>query len=194
MSSCATHVGRGAVCRGCYVSDIEKVRSERDAAREEVFRLASEGTKLRERAEACEDVLRSLASWLGNGGYNVDMVDPDVFEEKIRDGIDSLIKRTEDRCNTEAQPVAREEIARLKEALEDSEQERRDEDNRSRACMACLRNQEAFDKFRLKEKALTAQVEAADALAKAAIESLRSGDADKLHAAIDAYEKARGAT
>lgn len=42
------------------------------------------------RLEACEDVLRGLASYVGNGGYNAPRVDPDVFDAKIRDGIDRL--------------------------------------------------------------------------------------------------------
>lgn len=40
----------------------------------------------------CEDVLRSLASWLGAGGYNAPTVDPKVFEEKIRWGVEEAIK------------------------------------------------------------------------------------------------------
>jgi hypothetical protein len=39
---------------------------------------------------ACENVLRSLASYLGCGGYNAPEVDAAVFEEKIRYGIDSF--------------------------------------------------------------------------------------------------------
>lgn len=42
------------------------------------------------RLEACEDVLRGLASYVGNGGYNATTVDPSVFDAKIRDGIDRL--------------------------------------------------------------------------------------------------------
>ena len=44
-----------------------------------------------ERLQQCEDVLRSLACSLSAGGYNADVVDPVVFEKKIRDGIDMLI-------------------------------------------------------------------------------------------------------
>lgn len=47
--------------------------------------------KLSEDLQKCEDVLRSLASWLGAGGYNADRVDPAVFEQKIRDGVDMLL-------------------------------------------------------------------------------------------------------
>ena len=39
---------------------------------------------------ACEAVLRSLASYVGNGGYNAPEVDAAVFEAKIRGGIDRL--------------------------------------------------------------------------------------------------------
>lgn len=37
-----------------------------------------------------DDALRSLASYLGVGGLNADQVDPRVFEEKIRWGIEHL--------------------------------------------------------------------------------------------------------
>jgi hypothetical protein len=40
----------------------------------------------------CEDVLRSLASWLGVGGFNAPTVDPQEFEKKIRWGVDHQIK------------------------------------------------------------------------------------------------------
>lgn len=46
-----------------------------------------------ERAEKAEDVLRSLASFVGAGGYNADKVDADVFEEKIRWGIGEIMTR-----------------------------------------------------------------------------------------------------
>lgn len=46
------------------------------------------------RTEA-EDILRSLASWLGNGGYNAPTVDPAAFEAKIRDGIINTMIRVE---------------------------------------------------------------------------------------------------
>jgi hypothetical protein len=42
------------------------------------------------RLEACEDVLRRIASSLGNGGYNAPVVDAKVFEKKIMDGIASF--------------------------------------------------------------------------------------------------------
>lgn len=41
-----------------------------------------------ERIDALEAALRSLACYLSVGGYNADAVDPAVFEQKIRDGID----------------------------------------------------------------------------------------------------------
>lgn len=47
---------------------------------------------------ALEEVLRSLASYVGAGGYNAPTVDPDVFEDKIRWGIDHLINATIQRC------------------------------------------------------------------------------------------------
>ncbi|MCQ4302255.1 hypothetical protein NAV11_20265 [Pseudomonas songnenensis] len=51
--------------------------------------------------EPLEDVLRSLACSLGAGGYNAPTVDPAVFEQKIRWGIDQLTRPAQ----TEQQPV-----------------------------------------------------------------------------------------
>ena len=48
-----------------------------------------------ERAEKAEDVLRSLASFVGAGGYNADKVDADVFEQKTRWGIGQIMERLE---------------------------------------------------------------------------------------------------
>jgi hypothetical protein len=56
----------------------------------------SQGVKLSEllaRAEKAEEALRSLASFVGAGGYNADKVDAGVFEEKIRWGIGEIMKR-----------------------------------------------------------------------------------------------------
>lgn len=50
------------------------------------------------RVEALEDALRSLASYVAAGGYNAETVDPDVFERKIRWGIDNLVNMTIQRC------------------------------------------------------------------------------------------------
>lgn len=47
---------------------------------------------LADRAESAEDALRSLASWLGVGGYNADKVDAAIFERKIRDGVDMVVR------------------------------------------------------------------------------------------------------
>ena len=51
----------------------------------------------REETEA-EAVLRSLASYVGAGGYNAERVDADVFERKIRWGINHLHNVTVQRC------------------------------------------------------------------------------------------------
>ncbi len=51
--------------------------------------------------EPYEDVLRALACTLGAGGYNAPTVDPSVFEQKIRWGIDQLTRHTQ----TEQQPI-----------------------------------------------------------------------------------------
>ncbi|EJH4818692.1 TPA: hypothetical protein NIB58_004285 [Pseudomonas aeruginosa] len=40
--------------------------------------------------EPYAEVLRELASWLGAGGFNADGVEPKVFEEKIRWGVNHL--------------------------------------------------------------------------------------------------------
>jgi len=47
---------------------------------------------VRRAREPFEDVLRSLACSLGAGGYNAPTVDPAVFEQKIRWGIDQLTR------------------------------------------------------------------------------------------------------
>lgn len=46
-----------------------------------------------DRLQACEDVLRELASYLGAGGYNADIVDPQVFKDKIIWGIDNFVDK-----------------------------------------------------------------------------------------------------
>ena len=49
-------------------------------------------TEDQEREESpAEGVLRSLASWLGAGGYNAPTVDARVFEEKIRWGVQQAV-------------------------------------------------------------------------------------------------------
>jgi hypothetical protein len=40
----------------------------------------------------CENALRSLASWLGVGGYNAPVVDAKLFEQKIRFGVEEIQK------------------------------------------------------------------------------------------------------
>jgi hypothetical protein len=39
-----------------------------------------------------EMALRSLACWLGVGGYNAPKVDAKTFEEKIRSGVEDLLR------------------------------------------------------------------------------------------------------
>ena len=46
-----------------------------------------------ERAESYAEAMRSLASYVGAGGYNADAVDAGVFEDKIRWGIGEIIAR-----------------------------------------------------------------------------------------------------
>jgi hypothetical protein len=45
---------------------------------------------LEAKVEALEEGLRSLASYVGAGGYNADEVDPKAFVDKVRWGIDNL--------------------------------------------------------------------------------------------------------
>jgi len=49
--------------------------------------------KQTERAESYAETLRSIASYVGAGGYNADTVDAGVFEEKIRWGIGEIQDR-----------------------------------------------------------------------------------------------------
>lgn len=60
-------------------------RQERDVVAGEIDRLTKE-------RDAAREVLRSLACWLSVGGYNADTVDPAVFERKIRDGVDAIVR------------------------------------------------------------------------------------------------------
>lgn len=70
---------------GQVVRDVSRMRAERDA-------LSAENAELKGAVVERDDVLRSLASWLGNGGYNAPTVDPAVFEAKIRDGVDNMLR------------------------------------------------------------------------------------------------------
>jgi hypothetical protein len=67
---------------------------------------------LGDHAESYSDALRSLASYVGCGGYNADdPIDANVFEEKIRYGIDLLI------ASQSKKPISDEDRQRL-ETLE----------------------------------------------------------------------------
>lgn len=57
------------------------------AACKEAQRIAGAAIASR---DAANDALRSLASFVGAGGYNASTVDAAAFERKIRDGIDAL--------------------------------------------------------------------------------------------------------
>jgi hypothetical protein len=57
-----------------------------------------------ERAETpAQEALRSLASFLGVGGYNPPFVDAEVFEKKIRDGIEMLTAPLESQLAAEVE-------------------------------------------------------------------------------------------
>ena len=47
-----------------------------------------EKEKLLERIQELEDVLRFLAFYLGVGGYNDEIIDPENYKRKILSGID----------------------------------------------------------------------------------------------------------
>jgi hypothetical protein len=59
------------------------------------IRAVGDIRKQTERADSCTESLRSLASYVGAGGYNADDVDAGVFEEKIRWGIGEFMARLE---------------------------------------------------------------------------------------------------
>lgn len=52
--------------------------------------------------EEAHETLRSLASWVGNGGYNAPSVDAKQFEAKIRDGVGHLISVEVNRALSDA--------------------------------------------------------------------------------------------
>lgn len=53
---------------------------------------ADEAARLQGHVDGLEGALRSLACWLGVGGYNAPSVTPEVFERKIRDGVNALVR------------------------------------------------------------------------------------------------------
>lgn len=63
--------------------------------RRNVANAEKEMQRQAERAESYAETLRSIASYVGAGGYNADTVDAGVFEEKIRWGIGEIMKRME---------------------------------------------------------------------------------------------------
>lgn len=76
----------------------EPVRQPYDTAsilRRNVADAEKEMQRQAERAESYAEAMRSLASYVGAGGYNADTVDAGVFEDKIRWGIGEIIARME---------------------------------------------------------------------------------------------------
>lgn len=55
---------------------------------------AASVSALRASVPSAEDVLRSIAAYVGAGGFNAEHVDPREFERKIRWGIDYLTDAT----------------------------------------------------------------------------------------------------
>jgi len=81
-----------------YTTDPEPLRQPYDTVailRRNVADLEIALRKQTERAESYAETLRSIASYVGAGGYNADTVDAGVFEEKIRWGIGEIMERTE---------------------------------------------------------------------------------------------------
>ena len=77
---------------------IELVRQPYDTVailRRNIADAKKEMQRQAERAESYADAMRSLASYVGAGGYNADTVDAGVFEEKIRWGIGEIMARME---------------------------------------------------------------------------------------------------
>lgn len=69
---------------------VAPVRERYDTAailRRNIADAEKEMQRQAERAESYAEAMRSLASYVGAGGYNADTVDAGVFEEKIRWGI-----------------------------------------------------------------------------------------------------------
>lgn len=60
--------------------------------------LLDAAAKLREERDAAHEALRSLACWLSVGGYNAETVDPVAFEQKIRDGVNMLVRTETERA------------------------------------------------------------------------------------------------
>jgi hypothetical protein len=74
----------------------------------DILELLAENERLREWREEADGVLCSLACQLGAGGYNAEEVDPKVFGDKIRWGIDALvdpISRERDKLRAEVEAL-----------------------------------------------------------------------------------------
>lgn len=63
---------------------------DRAARQCDLSALEKDRDQWKARAEAAEDALRSLASYVGNGGYNAPVVDAKEFRLKVVEGIDTL--------------------------------------------------------------------------------------------------------
>ncbi len=79
----------------------------------------AEVAALATRVAELDDVLRSLACWLSVGGYNSDKVDPEVFEKKIRDGVDMMIRIETERARGPRNGEQGARIAELETEVED---------------------------------------------------------------------------
>lgn len=96
-----------------YHEVIKWLKSELTAAKEKIATLEHSHTfcphcnPCRRAAEITplEDALRSLASYVGNGGYNALTVNAAEFEAKIREGIDRLNAAAQEKIAEQEAPI-----------------------------------------------------------------------------------------
>lgn len=79
---------------GCVAKDGHTILYfQPDALPFETDLYTAAGAKPAQSESDAEMALRSLANWLGVGGYNAPTVDAKVFEQKIRDGVSMLYEK-----------------------------------------------------------------------------------------------------
>lgn len=72
--------------------DRDHWRLRHTAAADELADARAINEQMLAKVDDAHEALRSLASRVGNGGYNAPEVDPVAFEAKVSDGIDSLMR------------------------------------------------------------------------------------------------------
>jgi hypothetical protein len=83
-----TFSGQLLQTRDCTEAAVAKAKRELES---KIVTLECDVEIQKRRADAAEDVLRSLASWLSVGGYNAPTVNAEDFEKRIRWGVDMLL-------------------------------------------------------------------------------------------------------